>query len=269
MNKKIIFSFTFLLFQIVLFSQNKPRLLKGFLKDSLGVVVNANIQNLKTMQGTFSSEVGIFEIVASEGDSIQISSIQHIKKTVIVSQSNYNDQEIEVTLKINVNILDEIELKQNNLIGILGADIRFVPIKKRDSILKENMDYIKNADKGILKPDLIETKVKPPEKNTDPTKNRFGDVGVGINMANPALKKEREKKALLGYKRALPKILLNDLGEDFFFVQLKIPKDRYYHFLEYCNPLGIEKMYRNNKKLEVIKILKKEHIGYLKIINQE
>jgi hypothetical protein len=59
------------------------------------------------------------------------------------------------------------------------------------------------------------------------------------------------------------------LGEDFFFIQLKIPKERYYHFLEYCNPLGIEKKYKNGEILEVIEILKNESSNYLKIINKK
>lgn len=269
MNKKLLLIISFFLAQIVIYSQNKPLLLKGFVKDSLGVVVDANVLNLKTMEGAFSNEVGVFEIKASEGDTIQITSIQHIKKKLVVLPFNYNRQEVNITLKINVNILDEIELRQNNLIGILGADMKFVPLKKRDSILKENMNYIKKANKGKLKPDFIDTNVKPPLNDVDPISKLAGRPEGGIGLKNKSITKERKKKMLLGYKRAFPKILLNDLGEDFFFTQLKIPKERYYHFLEYCNPLGIEEMYRNDKKLEVIKILKKEHIGYLKIINQE
>lgn len=266
-KKLLLYTFLFTL-QLTVFSQNKPLLIKGFVKDSLGVVVDANILNLKTFEGTFTSEYGVFEILASKGDSIQISSVPHINKKVKITEENYNAQQIEIVLKIDITILDEIELRQNNLIGILDLDSKKVPLKKRDSILNTNIDYINKAKKGKLEPDFIDTNVKPPENNVDPT-SKFVGAGATINMSNPLLKKERAKKAYLAYRTAFPKILINDLGEDFFFVKLKIPKDRYYHFLEYCNPLGIEDLYRKNKKLEVIKILKKEHIPYLKIINEE
>ena len=36
-----------------------------------------------------------------------------------------------------------------------------------------------------------------------------------------------------------------------------------YNFLEYCNPLGIEDLYKQNRKIELINMLKKESITYL------
>jgi hypothetical protein len=45
--------------------------------------------------------------------------------------------------------------------------------------------------------------------------------------------------------------------------------EKYFHFLEYCNPLGIENLHKEGKNLELIKILRTESISYLKIIKKE
>lgn len=58
-------------------------------------------------------------------------------------------------------------------------------------------------------------------------------------------------------------MILKEFGEKYFFSILKIPKEKYYHFLETCNPLGIEELYKEGKKLEVIEILNKEAKEYL------
>ena len=255
------FFICFLCFQCILFSQNKPHFIKGSIKDSLGVVANANVLNLQTTEGTFSSDKGNFELFAFLGDSIQISSVPHKTKIIVISKKDIDDKKIEVTLQIKVTQLDEFELKQNNLTGSLTSDLRKAPVKIRDSILNDNINYIKKANQGELKPDFIDTNVKPPENSVDP----IDPANVVANFANPFLRKERAKKAHFNYIRAFPKKILTDLGEDFFFIQLKIPKERYYHFLEYCNPLGIEKKYKNGKILEVIEILKNESSSYLKI----
>lgn len=261
--KKILFSLIFFVFHIAIFSQNKPRLIKGFIKDSLGIVVDANILNLKTLEGSFSSELGVFEISASKGDSILISSLPHISKKIKITDKNYNEKQIEIVLKIDITILDEIELKHNNLLGILHLDTKNVPVNVRDSILNENIEYIEDSKKTKLLPEGTNTNLKPPKNNVDPT-SKFVGVGTSIDINNESIERKKALKNHLAYRKVFPKILLNDLGEDFFFVQLKIPKERYYHFLDYCNPLGIEKLYKANKKIEVIKILKKEHITYLK-----
>ena len=270
MNKKTFLFVSFLFFQfIIVFSQNKQILIKGVIKDSLGVVKNANILNLRTGEGTFSSDDGNFNFFASQNDSIQISSVPHELKTIVISEEIFNKPSLEIRLKIKITVLDEFELKQNNLSGSLTTDIKNVPTKVRDSILKENINYIVNAKKGGLTPDIIDTRVKPPLNDVDPISRMAGRPEGGIGLRNKSIIEDRKKKALLNYKRAFPKKILTDLGENFFFVQLKIPTEKYYHFLEYCNPLGIEKKYKNGKIMEVIEILKNESVGYLKIINQK
>jgi hypothetical protein len=269
MNKNLLFYLFLFFYSLTTFSQTKNKTLDGFVKDFLGIVKDANIVNLNTSKGTFSFDDGTFQIKVSEGDSLQISSVKHFTKTIVISKENINNKSIEITLRIKVIVLDEIDLSKNNLSGFLGYDANNVPTKVRDSLLKENSKYLTDVTKDYIKPKLIKTEASKGKKNTDPTQSRFGDTSLNINLPISSLKKQRDKKAYLAYLREFPKILLTDFGDDFFFIQLEIPKENYYHFLEYCNPLGIEDLYRKGKRLEVLKILEKEHVGYLKIIKNK
>ena len=64
-------------------------------------------------------------------------------------------------------------------------------------------------------------------------------------------------------------MLLSEFGETFFENDLKIPIKNYYSFLEYCNPLGIENLFKENRKIELINMLRKESIAYLLIVNKK
>ena len=57
--------------------------------------------------------------------------------------------------------------------------------------------------------------------------------------------------------------------ETFFKNDLKIPMKKLYNFLEYCNPLGIEDLYKQNRKIELINILKKESNTFLLLKDEE
>ena len=73
----------------------------------------------------------------------------------------------------------------------------------------------------------------------------------------------------LKFRENFPKMLLSEFGEPFFENDLKIPIEKYYSFLEYCNPLGIENLFKQNRKIELINVLKKESITYLLLINKK
>ena len=116
--------------------------------------------------------------------------------------------------------------------------------------------------------DYIDKRVRPQINETDPTR---AFAGAGTSVYIPFKHSERlwALRRNLAYKKSFPYKILSELGEKFFFDELKIPVEKYFHFLEYCNPLGIEKLYKKGKTLEVIKILRQEHVTYLDIIKKE
>ena len=91
-------------------------------------------------------------------------------------------------------------------------------------------------------------------------------MGFGFLFSTKKEKKEKELLKKLIDRETIPKKILAELGEDYFFKTLKIPIENYSHFIEYCNPFILEKLYRENRILELITTLKKESTEYLKII---
>lgn len=268
MSKKILFLVGLLLISLSFFSQDKKRIISGTITDSLGIVKNANIININTKQGTFSNDEGLFRIFAAEGDTIKVSSIQHFSKKRHISKEIFNNQIIKITLKSTTYVLDEFELKKHNLSGRLGIDTKVVPKNIKDSLLRAVMDFSKVNMKIVEGDDYIDKRVRPQIVNTDPTA-RFAGVGATANIAFKYSEKLWALRKELALKKAFPYKILSELGDTFFFDDLKIPLDNYFHFLEYCNPLGIEKLHKEGKLLELIKILRTESISYLKIIKNE
>ena len=265
MAKKLLQLFL-LFFTCISLSQEKGSLITGQIVDSLGIVKNANIINLKTNQGTFSSDDGNFGIFVSIGDALQISSIQHITRKTTISKKNFENKSLKIKLIPNTYVLEEFELKRNHLMGRLSVDVNAVPTNKKDSLLRNVMDFSNVNMKKAEADDYIDKRVRPQIVNTDPN-SKF--VGAGAAIVMPFKDHESILRKKLARQKAIPYKILSELGEQFFFDELKIPKDNYFHFLEYCNPLGIEDLHKENKTLELIKIFQKESKTYLKIIKKE
>jgi hypothetical protein len=130
--KKTLLIFLFLL-TFSSFSQERRALVVGKIVDTLTIIKNANIINLKTNQGTFSSDNGDFRMFVKKGDSLRISSIQHITKFIVINKKDVKNASINITLRENTVVLDTFELKRHNLFGRLGIDSKSVPTNKKDS----------------------------------------------------------------------------------------------------------------------------------------
>lgn len=268
MIKKILFVFLFSTTSLITFSQQRKTLVSGKITDSLSTVKNANIINLKTNQGTFSSDNGIFRIFVKEGDSLRISSIQHITRFFVINKKNVNDQTIHIKLAYNTVVLDTFELKRHNLSGRLGVDIKNTPTNVKDSLLRNLMDFSEVNMKIVEADDYLDKRIRPQLVETDPTK-KFAGAGAAISMPFKHSERLWALRKELARKKAFPYKIMSELGEKFFFDNLKIPVNRYFHFLEYCNPLGIEELHKNGNVLEIIKIFQTESKTYLEIIKKE
>lgn len=269
MKRSILFSILMLALVFTANSQSKRYIITGKITDSLGVIKNANIINLNTYQGTFSSDQGLYRIFVSKGDTLRVSSIQYKAKKIFISEEIIDKRELDIKLNTNVYTLDEFELKRNQLLGRLGIDTKDVPRDVQDSLLRKVMDFsnvnFKEKDFTI---DEIK-KAKPPLVNT--MEGAMPMAGAGAKIGMPFKHSERlwALRNKLNQKRQFPYKIMSELGEKFFFDELKIPIENYFHFLEYCNPLGIEDLHKENRMLELIKILRAESVSYLKIIKNE
>ncbi|CAM1343730.1 hypothetical protein [Tenacibaculum amylolyticum] len=243
--------------------------IKGTLRDALGPVINAHIINLDTKKGTFSDDSGIFSIKVKFGQKLQITSIQHHEFTVIINEQIIQSKTLDTKLYLRDHVLEEVEIKRRTLFGLLKRDFEQTP---------EDVAIVKS--KGAL--DFSNIKIEPGKNYnfaneinrelnniTDPTQRLEGIKIARFSLPFKSLKREQALKKKLKFKAEFPQLLLSELGKSFFFEYLKIPENKYYNFLEYCTPLGIENLYKEGRKLETIEILIKEAKVYLEITKKE
>lgn len=250
------------------FAQKKEVFIYGKVIDSLAVVKNANVLNLTTNKGTFTNDQGEFRMYVSLGDSLRISSVQHNVALSVVTKYNLDSKHFAIRLKRKTYVLDEIVLKKHNLTGSLTSDRKQTPENKKEKALKNTMDFSDVDMSAPVADDHIDKNVRPHMVRTDPN-SAFG-MGAGTKFVMPFKYSARlwALRRQVSYQKKFPELLLEEFGEKFFFTDLKIPKEKYHHFLEFCNPLGIEDLYLQQKKLEVIKILKQESVAYHKILKE-
>ena len=260
--------FILIIFSSTLLAQKNKFWLYGKLKDSSSVVKNANIINLKTNKGTFSNDFGDYKIVVSEGDTLQFSSVQHKTIYRVINNFIYRSEVLDVFMVNSRYELDEVVLKRNDLDGFLSLDLKKTPEDRRAEALKNTMDLSSVNMNIIYDGDYIDQRVRPPMNNVDPIA-MFAGAGGGVSIPFKYSERLWSLRRDLKFRENFPKMLLSEFGEPFFENDLKIPIEKYYSFLEYCNPLGIENLFKQNRKIELINVLKKESITYLLLINKK
>jgi hypothetical protein len=240
----------------------------GKVIDSAGAVKDVNVINLKTNKGTFTNDFGDYKIVVSLGDTVQFTSVNHQTVRRVVNRLAYTSEVLDIFMPVKTEELDEFELRRNDLDGYLSLDRKKTPVDKRGEALKKTMDFSGVDMRVRYDGDFIDQNVRPPVAVVDPTA-LF--VGAGAQAVIPFKYSQRlwALRKNVEFRTAFPQMLISEFGEKFFENDLKIPKDKFYHFLEYCNPLGIENLYKQNRKIEMINILRKQSASYLKLIEDE
>ena len=272
MEKKLlslIFIFTTLQFS---FSQEKRIHLKGVIYNTVSrPIENTHIVNLTTKVGAISDKNGAFNIPVKNGDWIQISNIQFRTKKIKLKKGNINEGFLSIYLIPVTNLLEEAVLKKK-LKGDLISDM----LKNKKDTIREKMNSILAYIKSIPHEEIMNMKIGADERHlkkprnaqlsTDPVAKFAGLPPETIGIPDYYLLAKRALKKELNFKESFPNKLKQLFGEQFFFVKLKIPKERYYHFLQYCNPLGIERLFKDEKHMELLTLFLKEGPLYLKLI---
>lgn len=257
--------FTVLLLTQKLIASEQQYTITGTIKDNIGVVPNAHIINLDSREGTYTDAFGNFSITAKKGDTLKFSSIQHYSKIIAVSKEILEKEINTIFLARKTYTLEEVELKQHSLSGNLLIDIKQTPKDTITELVGNLVSEINNMDNyAILNMPIGKDEIHLQKGIAPSIPNSFGGAGASIPLGSKMDERLKQRKEELQIAKLFPDKLRNGLGENFFFITLKIPQDRYYNFLDYCTFVGIEELFYKNKHLELIQLLKKESILYLK-----
>ncbi len=261
MHKKVLF--LFFLSSHLIYSQKNAKILKGVITDEKGLVINAHIINKTTRQGTFSNENGSFSLNVSLGDELQITSVQHETKTITIAKVILKKQKLEITLNTKTNMLDEVIVKKHQLSGDLVSDTKQTPINYKEERVEKLVTGIKGMMSEISRMPVGADEVRYSAAPIVGLPNQFQGAGIAPSIGGKKLEKERKRKKRLQQKQEFPDELLQELGMHFFVNELNIPKDKYYHFISFCESKNVEHLFRSKQIFKLIELLEKESTLYL------
>lgn len=229
-----------LLFCQAIFSQEKSSFtLSGTITSNNETLENTHIINKRTLKGTITNKLGLFEIPVSIGDTLFISHINFENKEVIISIAEKITKKAAINLISKTHSLEEVTLKKRRSIFYTDPQIMPQAIANATTLKLPYANVISKKDESVAKLSLTSAKV-----NLDNL----------INLINGNAKKAKElKKEKLKDKR------LNEIRKeytDFFFTkQLNIDKDYIVHFLNYCLNSGIIIQYKLGNKINLTQLL--------------
>ncbi|UMB54768.1 carboxypeptidase-like regulatory domain-containing protein [Lutibacter sp. A64] len=232
----------------------------GTVFDTTETLADVHIVNLNNKIGTISSATGTFSITASVGDVLLISSIQYEPLKIKITEEHALTKNLSILLEPNINKLDEVFL--NGLTGDLSFDLANKP---KETLPKHSFSFDR-SQVNKLGADYASDFSKAPDarKLTDPTAAGAG-VGTGFSLPDRRLEVEKKLKRELKEDLKFPDKLKRKLGTSFFVNDLKIPEDKIYNFINYCEHRDLVKKFNENKMFQIIKILQEQSILYNEI----
>ena len=132
------------LLSAVTFSQETSIVLEGRVLNDTIEKASLSVVNLNLRVGAITNEAGVFEIPVRVSDTIHISAVQYETRQFVVTQKMYDRKKMALYLVPKINELDEVNINNAFLSGVLDKDAN-------DVSLKELLDGIqKAADQGLL-----------------------------------------------------------------------------------------------------------------------
>ena len=249
--KKEIFFFLLLLIFANIFAQKKEELFNGEIKDSIVLTKNAHITNLRTKKGASTSEVGKFEIYASIGDSLKITSIQHKTHYRIITKYDLISKSISVTLTLNRHQLDEIIIKKNNLSGNLLLDMK----RKKEGRKEINAITLKLPNAGKKKMSQIDRKIYTASSSSSGV-----SLDLLLNLLSGRIKKLKEEKKVVDENNDVEYML--EKVKHFLWSDFNIKEEHQYRFLYYCRSDSLFSKNTLKNELNLIEFLQKKSMEF-------
>ncbi|WP_405207902.1 hypothetical protein [Aquimarina sp. LLG6339-5] len=243
---KILPIFIFLFVLVNSFGQSQR--LKGFIvADSLeGFAIN--IVNYTKKIGTTNDERGYFEIPAAINDSIIFSSVQYDIVSLIVGESDVNNENFRITLTPVVRKLDQVHISDVNLSGNIDKDTKGIEIKPF-----VNNESLGLPFRGIKQPTQVERRIYTAKS---------GIIDRPINYLNGTLKKLKKIKAIQDLDKLIHRGETS-FSVTFFINDLGLPEDLISDFMYYCAEDNyFENLLENTKKLSLLEFFQTKAKSY-------
>ena len=231
----------------VLFAQDEQVNLRGVVRNDSIQLENVHIINLSSGIGTISDKDGEFLMPIKLNDTIAVSSLQYHTIGLVVNELILNDPFIEFVLIPKVIELTEIMLRGHELKGVIYLDSKQLS-DTLSVIAARALDF---SDLGLSDPERVNYVV--------PKANLLNLID--LIKTNKALSREEKAQYQAAVDEAPAKIA-EELGDEFFTYELKIPQSSIEVFILSCESKNIIELFLEGRKIEVIDILIKEAPNY-------
>ncbi|WP_299016558.1 carboxypeptidase-like regulatory domain-containing protein [uncultured Polaribacter sp.] len=234
-------------------AQKKEKIFYGKIVDSIDVVINVHVINLKNNKGTFSNKNGLFEIIATENDSLQISAIGYKTQKIKVKPYHFREKLNIIVLATERYNLDEVTVKKHNLLGNLDLDLKEVPAPDI-----EELTFIKLLQLGGYK-----KKMEKQDREIFTATSSAGGISLDgiINTFSGRLKKLIKRKALIEEIQDTDKLFQK--YQHLLLPNFKIKEEDSYKFLNYCVQDSLYSRNLLGNEFELIKFLEKKSKNYI------
>lgn len=207
------------------------KILEGKVISDDGDVEGVVIQNITSKSSTITDNKGSFSIEVRKNDKLMFLAIHFKRKWLIMNNVLFNTSFITVPLEEFVNELEEVVVKPYNLSGELSQDL--IGLKLEKNISAEALG-LPNADIRIIS--------QSENKLYDADHGKFlyfYGVGFAINV-NKILNRLNGRTKMLKDRVQLDKEYKKVKEVEEMFIDsllvyhMKIPKDKFYDFMYYC-----------------------------------
>ena len=212
--QSFLFVTTILIFQNVT-SQERQIFNGQIIVDSIQYVSGVHVVNLNAEIGTTTGKNGEFKIFARTGDTIFFSSLQFENKKYIVKTSSFG-RLVKIGLIQKFNELDEVQLDDIRLSGVLSEDITRMPKSIYEKL-------------GIPFPKPRRTSLQLAIQSA----TGGGPLITVMNKLNGTTERLEKAEANNEIKILVNKGL-NLVGENYYMSQLNIEENEVINFLFYC-----------------------------------
>lgn len=240
-----------LLFTSISFAQERT-IFFGKIADDLGELENVHIINLNTRGATHTNPQGEFKLFAKVKDSIKITYIGYKTKVLILKTTDFGIAEKQIHLDKETVELDEVNIKNNNLLGSLSSDIKNV--KTKEEI---------NA-KTLRLPNAGNRKLTQAERRLF---TAYGgnilNIDVIINLISGRIKKLKNLKRIEDNEKQITN--LKNAFTNYVIQDLKIDSTNVSRFIYYAQEDKDYKKINLKNEFAIIEYLREKSIEFKKL----
>lgn len=238
------------------FAQDKKILQGKIVADAL-LESSVHIINKNYQTGTVNTASGSFLVEVRVNDTLLFSSLQYRNLEIPITTETFLKGFITVALTEDVNILEEVNVSNIELTGILGADLEKIEIEE-DLPFTLNYTHVKSSR---FESDINDHQEAPVDMASRQYQVDYGAEGLNILgglglLADLAGIKRRPVQVKIPSAGPVSQRLRNLFDDDFFTASLGISKEKIGDFVFYLDDVGLsEQLFGSDKRLALIELL--------------